>query len=113
VTRPACGVPAGKETVNFETGEYVMALTIEEKQKLIADYHIHDSDTGSADVQIALLSTRIKQLTEHLRAHKKDQSSRRGLLQMVGQRRRLLAYLRRTDFARFTAITEKLNIRTR
>ena len=69
-----------------------MALTIEEKQKLIADYHIHDSDTGSADVQIALLTTRIKQLTEHLRTNKKDQSSRRGLLQMVGQRRRLLAY---------------------
>jgi small subunit ribosomal protein S15 len=90
-----------------------MALTIEEKQKLIADYHIHDSDTGSADVQIALLTTRIAQLTEHLRANKKDQSSRRGLLQMVGKRRRLLAYLRRTDFARFTAITEKLNIRTR
>ena len=90
-----------------------MALTIEEKQKLIAENHIHDSDTGSADVQIALLTTRIKQLTEHLRIHKKDQSSRRGLLQMVGQRRRLLAYLRRSDFARFTAITEKLNIRTR
>jgi small subunit ribosomal protein S15 len=90
-----------------------MALTIEEKQKLIADYHIHDTDTGSADVQIALLTTRIKQLTEHLRNNKKDQSSRRGLLKLVGQRRRLLAYLRRTDFARFTAITEKLNIRTR
>ena len=90
-----------------------MALTIEEKQKLIAEYHVHDSDTGSADVQIALLTTRIKQLTEHLRNNKKDQSSRRGLLKMVGQRRRLLAYLRRTDFPRFTAITEKLNIRTR
>jgi small subunit ribosomal protein S15 len=90
-----------------------MALTIEEKQKLIAEYHIHDTDTGSADVQIALLTTRIKQLTEHLRTNKKDQSSRRGLLKMVGQRRRLLAYLRRTDFPRFTAITEKLNIRTR
>ena len=90
-----------------------MALKIEEKQELIAEYHIHDSDTGSADVQIALLSTRIKQLTEHLRNNKKDQSSRRGLLQMVGKRRRLLAYLRRTDFPRFTAITEKLNIRTR
>jgi small subunit ribosomal protein S15 len=90
-----------------------MALTIEEKQKLIAEYHIHDTDTGSADVQIALLTTRIKQLTEHLRSNKKDQSSRRGLLKLVGQRRRLLAYLRRTDFPRFTAITEKLNIRTR
>jgi small subunit ribosomal protein S15 len=90
-----------------------MALTLEEKQKLITEYHVHDTDTGSADVQIALLTTRIKQLTEHLRNNKKDQSSRRGLLKLVGQRRRLLAYLRRTNFERFTAITEKLNIRTR
>jgi small subunit ribosomal protein S15 len=94
-------------------GEIVMALTLEEKTKLISEYHIHETDTGSADVQIALLSLRIKQLTEHLRANKKDTSSRRGLLQMVGRRRRLLAYLRRTDFPRFTAITEKLNIRTK
>ncbi len=90
-----------------------MALTKEEKQKLIQEYHIHDTDTGSADVQIAILTVRIKQLTEHLRTNKLDNSSRRGLLKMVGQRRRLLAYLRRTNFARFAAITEKLNIRTR
>ena len=90
-----------------------MGLTTEEKQKLINEYHLHDTDTGSAAVQIAILSIRIKQLTEHLRANKLDNSSRRGLLKMVGQRRRLLAYLRRTDFARFAAITEKLNIRTR
>lgn len=90
-----------------------MALTKEEKQKLIDEYHMHDTDTGSADVQIAILTVRIKQLTEHLRTNKLDNSSRRGLLKMVGQRRRLLAYLRRTNFARFAAITEKLNIRTR
>ncbi|MCX6053700.1 MAG: 30S ribosomal protein S15 [Chloroflexi bacterium] len=90
-----------------------MPLTTEEKSKQIAEFHLHDTDTGSAAVQIALLSVRIKQLTEHLRNHKNDSSSRRGLLQMVGQRRRLLAYLRRTDFTRFAAITEKLNIRTR
>lgn len=90
-----------------------MGLTKEEKQKLITEYHLHDTDTGSADVQIAILTVRIKQLTEHLRANKQDNSSRRGLLQMVGQRRRLLAYLRRTDFPRFAAITEKLNIRTK
>jgi len=90
-----------------------MGLTTEDKQKLITEYHLHDTDTGSAVVQIAILTTRIKQLTEHLRANKLDNSSRRGLLKMVGQRRRLLAYLRRTDFARFAAITEKLNIRTR
>lgn len=90
-----------------------MALTKEEKTKIITEYHIHDTDTGSADVQIALLTKRINQLTEHLRTNKHDNSSRRGLLKLVGQRRRLLAYLRRTDFARFAAITEKLNIRTR
>ena len=90
-----------------------MALTKEEKEKQIAEYHLHDTDTGSAAVQIALLTVRIKQLTEHLRSNKNDSSSRRGLLKMVGQRRRLLAYLRRTDFPRFAAITEKLNIRTR
>jgi len=90
-----------------------MPLTKEEKNKQIAEYHLHDTDTGSAAVQIALLTTRIKQLTEHLRNNKNDASSRRGLLKMVGQRRRLLAYLRRTDFPRFGAITEKLNILTR
>lgn len=90
-----------------------MGLTKEEKQKLISEYHLHDTDTGSTDVQIAILTTRIKQLTEHLRANKQDNSSRRGLLKMVGQRRRLLAYLRRTDFPRFAALTEKLNIRTK
>lgn len=90
-----------------------MALTKEDKLKLITDYHIHETDTGSADVQIAILTLRIKQLTEHLRANKHDNASRHGLLIMVGQRRKLLAYLRRTNFARFTAITEKLNIRTR
>jgi len=90
-----------------------MGLTKVEKQKLINEYHLHDTDTGSADVQIAILTVRIRQLTEHLRANKLDNSSRRGLLKMVGQRRRLLAYLRRTDFARFAAITEKLNIRTK
>ncbi len=90
-----------------------MPLTKEVKDKQIAEYHLHDTDTGSAAVQIALLSTRIKQLTEHLRNNKNDASSRRGLLKMVGQRRRLLAYLRRTDYPRFAAITEKLSIRTK
>ena len=90
-----------------------MPLSKEEKNKQIADFHLHDTDTGSAAVQIALLTSRIKQLTEHMRNNKNDVSSRRGLLKLVGQRRRLLAYLRRTDFPRFAAITEKLNIRTR
>ncbi|PKN98132.1 MAG: 30S ribosomal protein S15 [Chloroflexi bacterium HGW-Chloroflexi-5] len=90
-----------------------MPLTKEVKSEKIAEFHVHDTDTGSAAVQIALLTTRIKQLTEHMRNNKKDNSSRRGLLQMVGKRRRLLSYLRRTDFPRFAAITEKLSIRTK
>ena len=88
-----------------------MTLQKDEKEKIINQYNLHEGDTGSADVQIAILSTRISQLTNHLRTHKHDESSRRGLLKMVGQRRRLLAYLRRKDFERYTALTEKLNIR--
>ncbi len=88
-----------------------MSLTKEEKTKMIGDYHRHENDTGSPEVQIALLTTRILQLTQHLREHKHDESSRRGLLKLVGQRRRLLAYLRRVDFARYVAITERLKLR--
>jgi len=88
-----------------------MALEKEVKDKLIQEYHLHDSDTGSPGVQIALLTQRINQLTEHLRNNKHDNSSRRGLLKMVGQRRRLLAYLRNTEFERYLALTERLGIR--
>jgi small subunit ribosomal protein S15 len=86
-------------------------ITKETKDKLIETYHQHEGDTGSAEVQVAILSTRITQLTEHLRSNKQDHSSRRGLLKMVGHRRRLLAYLRRKDYGRYIAITTKLNIR--
>ncbi|BCY16324.1 30S ribosomal protein S15 [Leptolinea sp. HRD-7] len=86
-------------------------ISKEAKTKLIDTYHQHEGDTGSAEVQIAILSTRISQLTEHLRSNKQDHSSRRGLLKMVGHRRRLLAYLRRKDYNRYVAITTKLNIR--
>jgi small subunit ribosomal protein S15 len=86
-------------------------ITKEAKDKLIETYHQHEGDTGSAEVQVAILSTRITQLTEHLRSNKQDHSSRRGLLKMVGHRRRLLAYLRRKDYGRYIAITTKLNIR--
>jgi small subunit ribosomal protein S15 len=86
-------------------------ISKEAKTKLIDTYHQHEGDTGSAEVQIAILSTRISQLTEHLRSNKQDHSSRRGLLKMVGPRRRLLAYLRRKDYNRYVAITTKLNIR--
>ena len=81
------------------------------KQKNIKDFRLHERDTGSADVQIALLTQRINHLTEHLQQNKKDFSSRRGLLMMVGKRRRLLDYLHRTDANRYQAITKKLKLR--
>ena len=90
-----------------------MPLNVEEKSSIIGEYRRHDSDTGSPEVQIALLTERINQLTEHLRAHKKDHHSRRGLYMMVGQRRRMLNYLRACDVERFRAVTERLNIRVR
>jgi small subunit ribosomal protein S15 len=88
-----------------------MSLTKEEKNTLIGEYHRHDKDTGSPEVQVALLSRRINQLTDHLRIHKHDESSRRGLLKLVGRRRRLLSYLKRKDAASYLALTESLGIR--
>lgn len=83
------------------------------KEKVIGDYKTHEGDTGSAEVQIAILSTRILELTEHLKAHKHDESSRRGLLKMVGRRRRLLAYLRRKNYQHFVALVERLKLRAK
>lgn len=88
-----------------------MPLIKEVKTQIITEYHRHDTDTGSPEVQIALLSKRIGQLTDHLRIHKHDEASRRGLLMLVGQRRRLLAYIRRQDYPRYLALTDQLNIR--
>jgi small subunit ribosomal protein S15 len=88
-----------------------MPLNKEVKTKLITDYHRHEKDTGSPEVQVAILTTRINQLTDHLRTHKHDEACRRGLLQMVGQRRRLLAYLRKTEYQRYLALTEQLKLR--
>jgi len=88
-----------------------MPLAKEAKTKLITDYHRHDTDTGSPEVQIAILTGRISQLTDHLRINKKDESCRRGLLKMVGQRRRLLTYLRKVDYQRYLGVTESLNLR--
>ena len=82
-----------------------------EKSKIVEGFRLHEQDTGSADVQIALLTDRINRLTEHLQNNKKDHSSRRGLLVMVGQRRRLLDYLHTTDGNRYQAITKKLKLR--
>ena len=88
-----------------------MTLTKEEKNELIDEYHRHKTDTGSPEVQVAILTRRIEQLTEHLRSHKHDESSRRGLLKMVGKRRRLLDYLKRKDFERYQSIISRLGIR--
>ncbi len=86
-------------------------LTLEHKQQLIEKYRLHEADTGSPEVQIAILTERINYLTEHLKEHKKDHHSRRGLLKMVGQRRGLLNYLRDNDLQRYRTILEKLNLR--
>lgn len=88
-----------------------MTMTKEEKTKLIGEFHRHDSDTGSPEVQIAIFTRRIEHLTDHLRTHKHDESSRRGLLKLVGHRRRHLAYLKRMDAASYLSLTERLAIR--
>jgi small subunit ribosomal protein S15 len=86
-------------------------LAREAKEQVITEYAVHDGDTGSAEVQIALLTERIKELTEHLRSFPKDNQSRRGLLKLVGQRRRLLAYLVKKDNARYRAVIARLGLR--
>ena len=88
-----------------------MALSKVEKETVIQEYHRHSTDTGSPEVQIALLTTRINQLTEHLRQHKHDEHSRRGLLRLVGQRRRHLTYLSREDPDRYKEILQRLGLR--
>lgn len=88
-----------------------MALTQERKQELIEQYKVHPTDTGSPEVQIAILTENVNNLTAHLREHKKDHHSRRGLLKMVGQRRKLLAYLKNKDVQRYSALIEKLGLR--
>lgn len=88
-----------------------MALTAERKAALISEYKGHESDTGSAEVQIALLTERINKLTEHLKQHRQDFHTQRGLLKLVGQRRRQLAYLNKTDVTRYRAILAKLGLR--
>jgi small subunit ribosomal protein S15 len=89
----------------------VRVKDMQAKAKTISDFKLHERDTGSADVQIALLTQRINHLTEHLQKNVKDHSSRRGLLMMVGQRRRLLDYLQTTDVSRYQAVTKKLKLR--
>ena len=86
-------------------------MTAERKQEIINTYKREEKDTGSPEVQIALLTERINELTEHLKVHKKDNHSRRGLLQMVGKRRNLLNYLSKNDLPKYREVVEKLNLR--
>ena len=88
-----------------------MSLSKSEKQTIIQEYHVHDTDTGSPEVQVALLTTRINQLVEHLKAHKQDHASSRGLLKLVGQRRRHLAYLSKKDNNRYREVLQRLGLR--
>ena len=88
-----------------------MTLATEQKTQIISQFKGHETDTGSAEVQIALLTERINQLTEHLKLHKHDYHTQRGLLKLVGQRRRQLAYLNKTDVTRYRAILAKLGLR--
>ena len=88
-----------------------MSITAEEKTRIVGDFKIHEKDTGSPEVQIALLTKRINELNEHLQTHKKDHSSRRGLLKMVGKRNSLLKYLTRQDRTRYQQIIQKLGLR--
>jgi small subunit ribosomal protein S15 len=88
-----------------------MALTQQRKQEIMSDYQVHETDTGSADVQIALLTEKINRLSEHLKSNKKDHSSRRGLLKMIGIRKRLLAFLQQEDLDRYQKLIQRLGIR--
>ena len=87
-----------------------MTLLKNAKNKIIKENRLHDSDTGSAEVQVAILSEKIVKLSDHLKSHKKDNHSRRGLLQMVNKRRRLLAYLKRKDEGRYNSLLEKMEL---
>ena len=91
--------------------EAIMALTVAKKQEIVSEFGTNDTDTGSTPVQIALISARIVELTEHLKSFKKDHASRLGLLKLVGQRRRLMRYLKRTDRASYMKTIEALSIR--
>ncbi|EME19679.1 MULTISPECIES: 30S ribosomal protein S15 [Rhodococcus] len=88
-----------------------MALTTEEKKAVLSEYGLHETDTGSPEAQVALLTKRIVGLTEHLKTHKHDHHSRRGLLLLVGRRRRLLKYVQKVDIARYRSLIERLGLR--
>ncbi len=111
-----CFTPRGSKIsvsrlYTIQKADKEIRANMEAKSKTIENFRLHEKDTGSADVQIALLTERINKLTDHLQKNNKDHSSRRGLLMMVGQRRRLLDYLHSTDTSRYQAITKKLKLR--
>jgi len=97
--------------VKIRKGGKKVALKIEAKKAVMAEFKLHDSDTGSPEVQVALLTEKIRFITEHLKVHKKDHHSRRGLLKMIGQRRRLLKYLTEKDIARYRKLIKALGLR--
>ncbi len=103
------GIPALAQPIHIK--EMTMSITPERKEALIKEYAINDTDTGSPEVQVAILTARIVTLTEHFKTHKKDNHSRRGLLKMVSQRRRLLDYVKSKDGARYRTLIERLGIR--
>ena len=88
-----------------------MAQTVANRPEIIENYRLHDTDSGSSEVQVALLTQRINHLTEHFKIHKKDHHGRRGLLKLVGRRRRLLGYLKRTDVERYRSLIARLGLR--
>lgn len=88
-----------------------MSLTQQRKQELISEYQVHETDTGSSEVQVAMLTDRINRLTQHLQVNKKDHSSRRGLLKMIGQRKRLLSYIQKNSREKYQALIARLGIR--
>ncbi len=88
-----------------------MALLQQQKQEIISSYQVHETDTGSADVQVAMLTERINRLSGHLKTNKKDHASRQGLMKMIGSRKRLLSYIQKQDQARYKALIAKLGIR--
>jgi len=99
------------ETDGYSQKVRKMPQDADVKKDVISKYRLHDSDTGSSEVQVALLSQRIEYLTEHFKTHKKDHHSRRGLLKLVGQRRRLLDYLKRSNIERYRTVVSSLNLR--
>ena len=104
-------VPRRSGAAKFKKGGYTTMMLKDQKTAIIENNRTHATDTGSPEVQVAILTARIKELTEHLKVHKKDNHSRRGLLKMVGQRRSMLAYLQKKDINRYRALIAKLGIR--